>query len=375
MKRVIELDGIRGIAALVVVCYHLAHGLAPQGWMAVDCFFVLSGYLITSILLANRDDPHYFFNFYARRSLRIWPIYYLTLLLVMVAYRFMPTNYPINAGIIVQYFTYTQHVQWIWFDPEYHAIRAYDHTWTLAIEEQFYMLWPLLVRTAMRRGLASICITIAAGSVFLRHIGMSPEVLPARCDGFALGSLLALAMSGRYAFAEGRGIRLRIMLMAVMIAGSTVALSLLGPREMPAFLGEYLFPSWNYWAIGPINVLFFGLIGIVILNAGREWLAFLRWHPLVYIGTISYGLYLYHIPVMYAVEAVFRKLGSGHTFDANRPLYRLIIELSISLVVASLSWRFIEQPILGLKSRFHYKVAPDVANAAGRLGQSVPSPA
>ena len=147
MKRLMELDGIRGIAALAVVCFHLAPGFTPLGWVAVDCFFVLSGYLISAILLANRGDPHYFFNFYVRRSLRIWPIYYLTLLPILAAYRLKLTNYPINSGILLQYLTYTQNIQHIWFDTADRAILAYSHTWTLAIEEQFYMLWPLMVRT------------------------------------------------------------------------------------------------------------------------------------------------------------------------------------------------------------------------------------
>ena len=126
--------------------------------------------------------------------------------------------------------------------------------------------------------------------------------------------------------------------------------------------------------IGPLNALFFGLIGVVILNAGRGWLVFLRSRLLVYLGTISYGLYLYHIPVLFAVEAMFRKLGSGHSFDARRPLFRSIIELTVSITVASLSWRFIEKPVLGLKGRFHYRVEPDAAVAEGRLIQTAPSP-
>ncbi len=125
--------------------------------------------------------------------------------------------------------------------------------------------------------------------------------------------------------------------------------------------------------VGPLNALFFGLIGVVILNAGREWLGFLRWRPLVYLGTISYGLYLYHIPVRFAVEAVFRTLGSGHSVDASRPLFRSIIELTVSITVASLSWRFIEKPVLGLKGRFHHRGEPDAAVAEGSVVQTSPS--
>ena len=331
--------------------------------MAVDCFFVLSGYLITAILLAHRGDPHYFFNFYARRALRIWPIYYLTLLPVLLGYHFMPTYYPINTGIILQYLTYTQNIQHIWFDSADRAIRAYSHTWTLAIEEQFYMLWPLIVRTFTRRRLAVLSMAIAAGSVGLRGLGMSWDVLPARCDGFALGSLLALIMSRPCPSPASRKMRLRVMVISAVIAGAAIALSLWGPREMSNFLGPNRFPRWDNSVIGPFSALFFGLIGIVILNADRKWLAFLRWRLLVYLGCISYGLYLYHIPVMFAVEAVCRMLGGGHTLDASRPLFRSVIELTVSILVASLSWRYIEKPILGLKNRFHYAAESDTAIA------------
>ena len=265
MKRLMELDGIRGIAARAVVCYHLAPGFAPQGWVAVDCFFVLSGYLISAILLANRGDPHYFFNFYVRRSLRIWPIYYLTLLPILAAYRLMPTNYPINSGIILQYLTYTQNIQHIWFDSADRAIQAYSHTWTLAIEEQFYMLWPLMVCTVPRRGLALLCAAIAVGSVALRDMGMSWDVLPARCDGFAMGALLALIMSGHHSFRReprespfrpdyhGRGRRSRRRPSPLAARGSNS-------------LGDLDFRAGCWWMVGPLNALFFGLIGVVILN-------------------------------------------------------------------------------------------------------------
>ena len=358
MKRLTELDGIRGVAAFTVVCYHLAPGIAPQGWMAVDCFFVLSGYLISTILLANRDDPNYYFNFYARRSLRIWPIYYLLLLPILAAYRVMPTNYPIDAGIILQYLTYTQNIQHIWFDNADRAIQAYSHTWTLAIEEQFYMMWPLIVRTTSRRGLTGLCIVLALGSVCLRGIGMSWDVLPARCDGFALGALLAIIISEHYSGARSRARLQSVLVAATVIGGIAFSLLFWLPPELLARWGNLRFLSRGEWTVGPFNVLFFGLIGIVILNAGRDWLGFLRWRPLVYFGTISYGLYLYHVPVRFAFEVAFRKVGIVHAFDGSRPLYRSILELTVSIIVASLSWRLIEKPILGLKSRFGYRAEP-----------------
>ncbi len=375
MKRVMELDGIRGIAAVSVVAFHLAPGFAHQGWAAVDCFFVLSGYLITTILLANRADPHYFVNFYVRRLLRIWPIYYLTLLVVIVAYRYMPTKYPIDGAIIFQYLTYTQNIQMIWFDTAERSIRAYGHTWTLAIEEQFYMLWPLVVRFVPRRVLPWLCLMIAAGSVGLRGMGMPREVLPAHCDGFASGAILALIVSGRFATGAGRRTCQWGMLMAVVIAATAIVVGLWGLSIPPSPWTDADVASWRARSIVLYTVLFIGLIGTVVLNAGHPWLAFLRWRPVVYLGTISYGLYLYHIVVLFAVEAVLRKLGVSHPFDDSRPIWRSIVEMTMSLMVAGLSWRYIEQPILQLKSRFQYGAEPDSAVAPASRGPSVPAPA
>jgi peptidoglycan/LPS O-acetylase OafA/YrhL len=323
----------------------------------------------------NRDDPHYFFNFYARRALRIWPIYYLALLPILLAYQVIPTNYPIDSGIIFQYLTYTQDVQLIWGGSGDRLIRAYGHTWSLAIEEQFYLLWPLLVRLTTRRGLGVLSMAIALGSIAVRASGMSWEVLPARCDGFALGSLLALMMTARGACQECRGIYLGFLFATVVVAGATLAAKLAGLEGIPTPWGSLDFPTMGTWIAGPVNALFFGLIGIVVLNAGRNSLAFLRWPPLRYLGTISYGLYLYHIPVMFAAEVLYRKLGHGQSLDGSRPLSRSILELTASILVASLSWRFIERPILGLKRRFHYEGDSGAGAADGPSGQTAHAPA
>jgi hypothetical protein len=101
MKRIPELDAVRGLAAIVIVLYHVAPGVAPFGWLAVDFFLILSGYLITTILLKNQNDRRLLYNFYGRRSLRIWPIYYLTILgmaaLVFLLRRYLPKEYSFEA--------------------------------------------------------------------------------------------------------------------------------------------------------------------------------------------------------------------------------------------------------------------------------------
>src|SRR5947209_8320002 len=153
MRRVKELDALRGIAALVVVLGHIGalHGSfkVPYSWTAVDLFFVLSGFLITSILLRHEPTGPFFASFYARRGLRIWPIYYLSLLALAAINPWLPTPYALDG--MPQFLTYTQTSFMYWTNDVRPGLHALDHTWTLAIEEQFYLIWPALVFLAGRK--------------------------------------------------------------------------------------------------------------------------------------------------------------------------------------------------------------------------------
>jgi peptidoglycan/LPS O-acetylase OafA/YrhL len=186
---------------------------------------------------------------------------------------------------------------------------------------------------------------------------MSWDVLPARSDGFALGALLAVIMAEPARSDERRRNVSNLLVLTAAIAGSVVVLYFWVRHDVGAAWRVMTSLLGSVWIVGPINALFFGLIGIIVLNAGHRWLVFLRSRPLVYIGMISYGLYLYHIPVMFAVEAIFRKLGGAHPLDGSRPWFRSLFDVTLSVAVAALSWRWIERPILRLKDRFRYREA------------------
>lgn len=365
MKRITELDGLRGLAALTIVGFHLAPGYFPKGGLAVDLFFVLSGYLISSILLQNRDDPGYYGTFYARRGLRIWPIYYLSLFFLMfVNWKLLKGKF--NTSEFWEYLFYMQNVRSLFGYGGSDFLPSFSHTWTLALEEQFYLLWPFFIRNMRRRSLVAVALLMFASSVILRGAGVNVRTLPAHADGFALGSLLALMLHG-----EGlRGLTKRSRLLTLFwltLAVSSLYLVWLytGPRSVPTPWGP-LHQRWSGdWVIGPANVVFFAVIGLVILHAGSRGLSVLRWSPLTYVGMISYGLYLYHVIVMSAMELVFRKLGYYHTFGPERPLYRSLVEFTISLAIAALSWQFLERPILRLKDRFAYRREPHIEAEVG----------
>ena len=147
--RVLELDGLRGLACLTILAYHIRPAAVPYGWTSVDLFFVLSGYLITAILVRHRGSPGLLKSFYARRGLRIWPIYYLTIVVLVILGPWLPR--PTSWNGLGYYLTYTQNIPRYW-SGRVPAFSPYlNHFWTLANEEQFYIVWPILVITLGRR--------------------------------------------------------------------------------------------------------------------------------------------------------------------------------------------------------------------------------
>jgi peptidoglycan/LPS O-acetylase OafA/YrhL len=342
VKRVPELDGLRGLAAALVVVHHLWPQTFAFGWAAVDLFFVLSGYLITGICLENGDKKGFFPAFYARRSLRIWPIYYLAIFAALLCTRPEP-------GAVPYYLVYLQNLPGYWAGrmPVWHEMA---HTWTLAIEEQFYLIWPALMLIGRRPGRAAfLALGVAMLSLLARSGGLASNLLPARCDGFALGGLLAcLRATGR--------MRSVAVVTGVAATGAVCAL------------------AWSYSVTGsPLKqlgsadvtastLLSFVLVVVVLQAAGSRATALLRLRPVVYLGVISYGLYLYHYPILLRSYSLSMRLGlygtSGEPFLVG----------FLSVLTAVLSWHLIEQPILRLKDFVPYR-----KTGAAKLGTAVRS--
>lgn len=344
MKRIPELDSLRGLAALAIVAFHLNPQAFYPGWTGVDLFFVLSGYLITGIILRYGGTRGFLTNFYMRRGLRIWPIYYLTLGFLVAINRFLPR--PESLESVPYYLTYTQNIRLYWKGSS-PSMPAFDHTWTLALEEQFYLLWPALILLVKPKRIIPLCLVTIAIGWMAREDGyliwghFSERILIARCDGFALGGLLAairlrmeprrVAMISAGAFFAGLG----YIVWGMIAMGSGVAfLGLPTPNR----------PSSTILAVG---VTYFGLVGVVITNAGLAWLAPLRNRVLAYLGQISYGLYLYHIPVFWLMD--------GQTFLYDQAWTTRAAKVGVTLIVAVVSWHAIEAPILRLKDRFAYR--------------------
>ncbi len=337
--RIKELDGIRGLAAVAIVVFHAQPDWLPLGWAAVDLFFGLSGFLITSIVLKHGQSPGFLRQFYLRRGLRIWPIYYLTILGLIVLAHHLPQR--CNWSGFWYYLTYTQDVPLYWSNsaPRFHGYM--NHTWSLAIEEQFYLLWPVLVLVCGPRRVPLLAIACVGLSVAGRSLGWPASLLLTRTDGLVLGGMLA-AISHSGGLPRAR-------------AGWLVwSLALLGGSAV-AVLAAALHLSCKDLAVsGPgllaINTVGVAVIGIAVTRSGAAWLAPLRWGVLTYLGKISYGLYLYHYVIL-RISAGRLRLWAPWEMPAGRQ----VVTVLLCFLAASLSWVLIEQPILRLKRRFEYE--------------------
>jgi peptidoglycan/LPS O-acetylase OafA/YrhL len=336
-----ELQGLRGLAVLSVVIYHCnprlegtwIHYASLWGWAGVNLFFVLSGFLITSILLEARGKPRYFRNFYARRALRIWPVYLLVLVVVYLNAPWFigPTIFvAIKTAPWLAYIFFVQNLCHLTLPP------ALGPTWSLAIEEQYYFLWAPLVRfLRWPWALAIVLITALVASPLLRMshwAWITPTRTLTHLDGIALGSLLAL---GIHTLALSRRVWLWIGL-AAMPLGVWAAATVAGGT---AFLDSAL------------SVAFAGaLLAAIAGTGGRNPLcAALRRGPLAFYGRISYGLYMTHI-------MVFIYFG---WFDARMDRYGtagnlavVAFRLAATTIVATVIWYGFESQILKLKRYF-----------------------
>jgi peptidoglycan/LPS O-acetylase OafA/YrhL len=345
-----ELDGLRGLAILWVVLYHchprlLGTWLYPVsiwGWSGVILFFILSGFLITSILITSRDKPHYYHNFHARRALRIWPLYLLVLVVVYLNAPWFigPTVWDaIRTAPWLAYLFFVQNLFHLSLPP------AIGPTWALAIEEQYYFFWAPVVRVLRRPWMMAVFLAaMLVGSPMMRHTHfgwLTPTHTLIHLDGLAWGSLLALAL---HTVRLGRRVWLALGLgglVAGIAAAGTIAAGTgyLDSALALGFAGGILALIASTGHRNPVNLL---------LSRG----------PLSFYGRISYGVYMTHI-------AVFIYFG---WFDARMDRYGVAGNLAVvafriaaTTVVATALWYGFESPILKLKRHFG---TPHAANPA-----------
>jgi len=348
-----QLDALRGLAVAAVVVSHLgvkAPIVARIGWgeAGVELFFVLSGYLITGILLQARSQleagaqtgGEAVRQFFLRRFLRIFPIYYLTLAVTAVI-----GIYPVRQTLkwhLLYLSNFFFAISGQWFGP-------ISHLWSLAVEEQFYLVWPWLILFLPRRGLRNaILLAIAVGPAYRLMallVGVNVvaiDVVPFAClDSLGLGSLLAYF---RWAAPEEPlpfFSRRSAGWIAFVIVITIHALSFLPPLLPIATVGGRFARAFLFgWLVQRAAVGFRGAGG-----------ALLSFRPLGWIGRVSYGIYLFH---NFTFEIEVRVL--HYAFGMEMPTSLIAQRLSMTLgtlVAAAISWRYFEGPINRFKERFH----------------------
>ena len=353
---VAELDGLRGIAILLVMVHRMypRDAAAPwpveAGWAGVDLFFVISGFLIAGILIDTRNDPDYFRNFYARRVLRIFPLFYLFIGGVLLAFPIAQhAEFLRQAGSPLWYLFQLGNIpeSLLGRDPPYWLAPV----WSLAIEEQFYLTFPMLVRWSQPRRLARWLVAIALGALAVRvaTTALAPDrervqylFTLCRLDTIALGCLVAVVVrSARYQ--AWRPWLPRVLVPVIAAAAAVLAVTEL---DRTTWFGRTL--GYDVLAIGLA-----ALVLIVFELRGRSATAVLRTAVLRYPGKLCFGLYLLHRPADTAVSALVARAGLSEA-----SLVWLPVKIAVAVAFATVSWRLLELPFLRLKQRFSSKAHP-----------------
>lgn len=347
-----QFDGLRGVAVLLVLIGHshfleaLPHlGSLEYTRFGVDLFFVLSGFLITGILLDSKGSEHYFRNFYARRALRIWPLYYFILFLAFVVTPMLAPSTKPAAGVWPAFVFYVQNIALVHRDTYPFGLGA---TWSLAVEEQFYLTWPLLVFLLKRRTLAMVSFSLPVVSLSLRLFFHFQFAAPgfvhfftlSRLDAIAFGTLAALWLrSPGCTLVQWRNRAYQFL--ALGLTGLIVARILMHRNSSSV--------GYAFLAIG-----FSGLLGLSLVSDARSSLLgrALSAGWLRYIGKISYGIYLLHYPLFLLWAHL---IASQKFLPANAVVRNLLAfsgQMLLAILAASISWHLLEKPVLGLKERF-----------------------
>jgi len=338
-ERLAELDALRGLAALAVVFFHLLPAEVYWGWMGVDVFFVLSGFLITRIILQGHRRVDFLKNFYVRRILRIWPAYYLALAGALVLALMSRTHQPMGGLPYALFFV--QNTPAYWGHPTPPFTLRMGHTWTVAMEEQFYIVWPLIVPRLSRTFPWVALLLLLIAFVMRLSLPTRPDLLLTRCDGLVFGAGIAWYWSRRGALEKHQ--RARLIWFALF--GLVLVYGFWGTLVYgkPFLDGIPLWPAPTFLVVSLFAAL---LVTGVLTLAGSPILAPLRVPALVYVGRISYALYLFHKLVFWIADGLLERFGWGRSVIFN------IAVVVCSLGVAMASWQLIEKPILSRASRF-----------------------
>jgi len=350
LSRIRGFDGLRAIAFLLVFCSHkidFSHA-DSFGDVGVWMFFVLSGFLITRILASSRSEienglatvTKSLCRFYLRRTARIFPPYYLLLVLLAAASLFVPIDY-FGTSEKLAYFLYGTNFliaarsQWV---------GDFGHLWSLAVEEQFYLAFAPLVLLAPRRHTVSVCLAVVSVGIATKIVLEIANVSPVSIDVNSLINFALIGMGGAIGLNASRPTP------KWFISGSAQVVALGLYVALPVVFG-----TWPHlWPLlGRVSAVLIGVLLFQIFQGQRSWFVkILEGAPLRNIGRISYGAYLIHHFLHFSViENLLRLMGAGPT---PKPV-QMLAELAASFLIAGLSWQYLEKPIIAWAARVTWR--------------------
>jgi peptidoglycan/LPS O-acetylase OafA/YrhL len=365
-KRIPQLDGVRGIAILQVLVWHYSGGVHAEQktllayiirsfyltWSGVDLFFVLSGFLIGGMLLDNRKSSNYFQVFYVRRFFRIVPIYLLLLLLGTVLNQ-IGQLYPERTGELISwawYFSFTQNI-WMVLHGSWNFWLG--QSWSLAVEEQFYAIMPLIVWLVPNKKLPSVLVGLTSFVIVLRCLVyiMFPQqaaiadhvLLPCRMDALLLGVLCAYAVRRpEISFWLSQNTkRLYAILAGLLACAGMIVLKGWG-------LGSLFMGTIGFSVLALLYATFL-LVAITEVRGPIRWLTSIG--PLKHLGIWAYGIYLFHALIPFYL---FKLFGRTAAIDSTMGVLIFLGSVLLVLLTAHLSWQYFEKPLVNFGHQWRY---------------------
>ena len=364
-RHIPALDGLRALAILLVIPHNTymfgaIRGwlipfawIANAGWVGVQLFFVLSGFLITRNLLDSRGSGNYYPAFFGRRILRIFPLYFLVLIFFLLL---LPRLVHLSPNITGSYAN--QVWLWVflqnWVAPYGHEVYWFPHFWSLAVEEQFYFIWPVVIALTPTRRLVPVCTALMVAALVIRIVllkaGTAPEAIymftVCRMDALACGALAAVLadMPGFMGVVRRHATALLVVAGVVMMAGIplTDSYSDLNPgslAEGQSMLASGMAAVVLVMAAGSINLIPGALDGVLSLA------------PLRSVGKVSYAMYIFHLPIATGVVAPYL-LPSLKKWGPGFPVWYGLVNMVCSYLLALASWHLLEKHFLRAKRYF-----------------------
>ncbi len=348
------LDGLRGLAILLVVLYHNFSFInySVFGWIGVDLFFVLSGYLITGLLLNSLESTHYIRNFYIKRVLRIFPLYYLCLIIFIII---LPSIGVYNREL--QY--YVDNQLWFWFYLQNWLLSFHfpktgallNHFWSLAVEEQFYLVWPFIILWLRKPKkllifiLGILLLLLVSRSIVwmckFPHLNYTTLYTFTRIDGICIGCIIALLHRINFNFLRNN-MAVIVIILAIMNFGFYF-LNKVGDFPYLAFVGYTTFAAM------------FGLLIHEAVTGDTKIINVIFRHPVLkFFGIVSYGFYVFHWPVYLVAQPGLHRffLANIHLAEAMSKVVTSVIATLMAFVLSIISYYTFEIKFLKLKEKF-----------------------